>query len=385
MKIQNIKIFFIKKKYYNTHYPTPYFYKEGFVFIKLICENGLIGYGEPSPYIKKPSQLILIIEKIFKNFFKNKTIDLNYVYKLKNQNKENNFLFKAILPAFESAIFDIFAKAKKKSVSEILNEKNLRYLNFYASGGMISENQNYDLLIDEALKFKSNGYLGYKFRPKLPIVYLNHFDRIKNPPKINIKELESFSSRLRNKIGDKFKIMIDLGCRINTEKEASYLFKMFNEHNYYFVEEPFKRDFLTYKKLIKYKNSVKIAGGEHINSIIEFKNWRKKNYFDFYQPDTNLLLYKEMNIISKLVGPNKIILHNWCNKINFSSNANFAFSQNKKILLEKNIIPNPFDDIFTMKKNKIKNGKLTYKKDIGLGISIQIPKNKKYIIYEKKI
>ena len=152
MKIKSLKIFYIKKKHYKSQFPNPSFYKDGFVFIKLISDNNLEGFGEPSPYIDKPKVLISNIEKIFQRYFKNKSVNLDYTYILKSRSKNN--LINLILPAFEQAIFDIKAKIDKTNVSKVLNKKNLKYLQFYASGGMIYENQSYDYLFDEILKAK---------------------------------------------------------------------------------------------------------------------------------------------------------------------------------------------------------------------------------------
>ena len=53
-------------------------------------------------------------------------------------------------------------------------------------GGMIFENQSYDLLIDEVFfKAKEMGFKGYKFRPKTPLTNPNHFVRNLNPPEFN--------------------------------------------------------------------------------------------------------------------------------------------------------------------------------------------------------
>ena len=41
MKIKSLKIFYIKKKNYKSQFPNPSFYKDGFVFIKLISDNNL--------------------------------------------------------------------------------------------------------------------------------------------------------------------------------------------------------------------------------------------------------------------------------------------------------------------------------------------------------
>ena len=56
----------------------------------------------------------------------------------------------------------------------------------------------------------------------------------------------------------------------------------------------------------------------------------------------------------------------------------------KKILVEKNIIKNPYNSLFNVKNFLIKNGHVTYRNKIGLGIDFN-PKNKDFLIYEKKI
>ena len=61
------------------------------------------------------------------------------------------------------------------------------------------------------------------------------------------------------------------------------------------------------------------------------------------------------------------------------------FLKKKKILIEKNIIPNPFDRIFSNISTKINNGKFFFLDNYGFGIDDKILKNNNYDIYEKKI
>ena len=383
MRIKNINIYFIKEKNYESIYPRPTFYAQGFVFIKLTSEDNIVGFGEPSPYITGPENLVKIIEKIYLKYFKKKNLTIAYTERLKK--KSHNNLLNSLLPAFDQAIFEIFSKEKNMKVSKILSKKSLSNLDFYASGGMFFDGQNYEKLLNEAIKSKRDGYSGYKYRPLMPKNNLSHQQRMKNPPPMDIKAIEKFSSKLRSKLGVKFKIMIDLGCRCKNIKDTKYLFEIFKEHNYYFVEEPFKRNFNSYKLLNKINTKINIAGGEHINNIQQFYTWNKKGYFNFFQPDTNLMLFSEINLMIKTIGHEKIILHNWCNKINFLSNINFAFSLKKKVLIEKNIIPNPYDNFFNTAKQVVKNGKIDFKDTIGYGVSISNSKMQNLEIHEKKI
>ena len=80
MRIKNINIYFIKEKNYESIYPRPTFYAQGFVFIKLTSEDNIVGFGEPSPYITGPENLVKIIEKIYLKYFKKKKFN-NYLYR----------------------------------------------------------------------------------------------------------------------------------------------------------------------------------------------------------------------------------------------------------------------------------------------------------------
>ena len=124
--------------------------------------------------------------------------------------------------------------------------------------------------------------------------------------------------------------MVDIGCRIQNIKEASYIIEALEDLDFYFIEEPIQRKIETYKKLYRKKKKIKIAGGEHIFDFDLFKKFKKNDIFDFYQPDSNLLLFSELKKISNQLGKKKIIMHNWCNGVNFASNLSFAFSLKKK-------------------------------------------------------
>ena len=80
MRIKNINIYFIKEKKYESIYPRPTFYAQGFVFIKLTSEDNIVGFGEPSPYITSPKNLVKIIEKIYLKYFIKKKIN-NCLYR----------------------------------------------------------------------------------------------------------------------------------------------------------------------------------------------------------------------------------------------------------------------------------------------------------------
>ena len=67
----------------------------------------------------------------------------------------------------------------------------------------------------------------------------------------------------------------------------------------------------------------------------------------------------------------KIIFHNWCNLINFATNFNYILSSDRDIILEKNILQNPYEKCFINDSFKINNGVITKLKNCGYGIKIK--------------
>ena len=390
MNIISIETFIFKNKIIKSEYPLPSFFYDGFIFFKLNTDAGIYGLGEPNPYVGK---LLKIKHTLLKKIFpllKNKSIDnidLNLI-KNKQLKSDNLSLVNSCIAALSQSLDDIKGKKDKLPVFKLLREKKSnKKIKAYASGGMIFDNQDYNLLIDEALRYKDKKFVGWKFRPKSPNILLSHTQRIKNPPNFDIKKLVSFSQKLRLKVGSKFKLMLDLGCRCKNLNDAKYLVQALSELNFYFIEEPFKRDDTRYYNLKKIsKNNVNIAGGEFVSDLNKFNYLSKKKIFNIFQPDSNMLTYYEIKKISDLAFKNKIkiIPHNWCNVINQSANINYfsAFDQKEKII-EYNILRNPFEGSFINNSFKIIKGCVEHINHAGLGIDIDIKKLKKETIYEK--
>tara|TARA_A100001015_G_C14937904_1_gene691258 strand:- start:195 stop:1346 length:1152 start_codon:yes stop_codon:yes gene_type:complete len=383
MKLFKLNIFSVKnkKKIKNC---VPSFYNDGIVFFKITAVDGSFGLSEPSPYLGNPDFIVKKIEQFYIKYIKDKSIaDLNFLNLRKNV--KNNTLEYNLVPSFEQSIYDLKSKIAKKNISFFLNKNShKKKIKLYASGGMLFENESYDRLIDEAIRYKDLGYMGWKFRPKVPVANLSHQQRIKNPPDFDMTKLLFFCEKIRKKVGDSFNLMLDCGCRIKNIQKSTKLFDALNELNFLFVEEPFKRKLSNYLKFDKkYKTKI-IAGGENFNGYKSFLEFSKLNSVKYIQPDTNLLTFWDLSQIIKL--KKNISIHNWCNKINFSMNLNFALSvNNDDIILEHNIIKSPYNDLFE-ESYRIKNGHAYLKKGIfGLGRLNKNYKNFFLSIYEKEI
>ena len=269
--ITKCEIIFIKKNNYKSQNPYPTYFKEGFYVIKLYTSDGLDGLGEPSPYAGNFKKIIKNFKLIF-SYIKNKNIFDISVTKLQKKLETKNIFTSSCFAGFSQCIYDIKGKIKKKSISKLINNNDVKNkIKIYASGGMIYDYQSDELLIKEALFFKKKNFFGWKFRPPFPRNFGNHNKRMLQPPEINTKKLINISQKLRKILGTKFNLMLDLGCRCKSLKEFEYLSDGLSELNFFFIEEPFQRKLKLYKK-IKLKN-INISAGEHLFKNEDILNW----------------------------------------------------------------------------------------------------------------
>ena len=388
MLIKNITIYILRNKKNFKKIPLPNFYNKGFIFFKIETKEGVYGFGEPNPYLGSHGIIEKKIINLYIKYFKNKKINAINLNFLKKKIKGN--LEKSLISSFQQALFDIHGKYLGKSVSQLLskNDKSSSKLDLYASGGSIFENKSYDYLLDEAISFKEEGFVGWKFRPKMPLSNLSHQLRINKPPNFNIREVLSFSNKLRKSVGEKFHLMFDAGCRCKNIKEAKFLIEGLKDLNFLFIEEPIKRNLNKYISLKKeLDKKIDIGAGENFHDYYEFINWIKFDCIDILQPDSNLLLYDELYKIFKLTKKrNKsLIFHNWCNPINVCSNFSFISSLNQNLITEYNVVINDFYDQFNINCFKIRKGKANIIKAPGLGVDLKKNKNNNFLLYEKKV
>ena len=373
IKIIDIEVFYLKypisKK---LKYPVAHYVITGFIFFKIKTNIGVYGLGEPSPYGGNIKKTMEVFKKYFFPLVINKkinSVNVNFFKKF-NFFRKNEIFLRPIIAGIDQAIWDIKAKIKKKPLYQILSKvkRNNKSLKLYASGGMIFDNQNYDILINEALKYKSLGFYGYKFRPSISKKNQSHFLRNKYPPNFDIKKFLKFFYKIRKKTGDDFNLMVDFGCRIKKLREFKYISDCMFELNFLFMEEPMRRNIDLYKKL-KNNSKINIATGETISSIKKFTQW--KSACNIIQPDSNLISISDLLTLknnSKNYTQN-IIFHNWANPISMLSN----FHVSKALgcdLIEYNITHNPFSKKLLNNTIKINKGLFTHSSKSGLGIDL---------------
>ena len=379
--IEKLALYYIQSDLKNFSKPTPTFIKSGFYLIKLTLSDGSYSLGEPHPYSGNKRQFINVIKKIFK-FIKKK--ELNYLnlstIKKKRNLNINKLCMSSCLAAIDSSIQNIKNKSNINFKSKKIISPNL-----YASGGMIFEDQNTKLLVDEMLTCKKMKFKGWKFRPPSPRSFKNHNQRLKSPDFIDVKKLIKICELMRINAGKDFDLMLDVGCRCKNFKDAKYLLEGIYDLNFSFIEEPVKRNFQIYKRIKKIKNKPKIAFGEHFSTLKDINYVFSKKLLDIFQPDTNLLLQQELKTIVKKASKYdiEIIPHNWFNLVNFQSNLSFLdLLKKKNKSIEFNILKNPYNHLFINNAFFVNGSKISIKNKNYQGIEYDFKKFEKFKIYE---
>lgn len=354
---------------YQSDLPLPSFHKSGLYFLRLECSDGLVGYGEPSPYVTGERGLFEAFDSQEIRQFIGKTI----------HSLEESFLFSAkelsasqrsILSAISQAIYDVLSQKHGVPLWKFCNQNASGTINVYASGGMWYEDTDPTIVLEEAVRSKKLGFFGYKFRPSTPKISGDHFQRSLNPPKVNMPQTMELARTLRSKLGREFPLMIDFGCRLSVD-EALWILPRLQEINCTMIEEVVPRVAKDYAR-IKKSTNILLSGCESMSTIDEFLEWVDCDAIDIVQPDTNMInIFELIKLDSYLEsGPVKSILHNWTGGASFFYNAHLAIAMKTCSLLEYSTIHNPLKDLLGYKTIEPLNGVLDLRDTVGSGFSV---------------
>ncbi len=377
---------FESKKKINFKYPRPSYFNGSVILIKLIYDNEFFCLGEINTYSGNFTEIIKNLNLIFSNI-KNKNLYNENVFTVLKKLKKirNNSCFNSCIAGVSQAIIGVISQIQKKNVPNLILEKKVlpkKKVNAYASGGMVFEGQE-EILIKEAEYCKENNFFGFKFRPSYPKKFNHHNLRFIKPDFIEVKKFLKIAEKIRYKVGNKFKLMVDLGCRLKNVHDIKYFLDAQKELNFYFIEEPFPRKLYLYEKI---KNFRSIAAGEHLFDLDKSRKWLKCKKINYIQFDPNSLNLIDIFFLCKgIKTKDKIYIpHNWTTPINTSVGLNLLHVLDQEIsLIEKNLYLSPFESLFINNSYKFTKGRFILVNKIGFDIKFNLKNFNKFKI--KKI
>lgn len=184
-------------------------------------------------------------------------------------------------------------------------------------------------------------------------------------------------SYLRNQLGPKIKIMVDVGRYVNlSASRALELARSIAPYDIMWLEEPLPRDDFEGYCQLRVASPVPIAAGESFRGIKDFKRAVSTREVDLFQPDASKAggLSETKQIVDLIHSSNMDwVPHNWSTGINTAATAQLVASTPDGWLMEYKREPNPM--VTKLIKNsehvfRVRDGRLQVSSEPGLGINV---------------
>ena len=332
--------------------------------IEIHTECGVVGFGETYAGVycaELMESVVRYLEKyligldVDTRLIHNKIFSIPYVGR--------NGLLSSIGSGINIALYDIIGKKENKPVYKILNDSPNHDVMVYASNG--SSTYSVEEISDDVESVLDLGFDSYKMRigyQDLPI---------------DLRRVE----KAREKLGDKVLMIDSIMGTLNPpwtlgicEEVNSYL----EDYNPYWWEEPLHPTSVQDMGYLTHNTKMKIAGGEALNSKMEFESYEFHEAVNVIQPDvTNSGGFDECDDICRM-NFEEVALHVWGSGCAFLSNLHFALSNSKVKYLEVPMMKLDITDDIMETKIEIKDGRVEQPDVIGIGINITEDIKEKY-------
>ena len=352
-------------------FPTASFVDQGFCIVVITTASGLTGVGEASSNGGDPLEVVQEFEKRLAERLSG--MPTAQAWELAARANRLSGAGQAAMAAVSQAALDIMGKEAGLACWRLLGDREAEPgggIMAYASGGMLYDDQPPELLLEEAAKIQALGFSAWKFRPPIE-KGASHQQRTISPPRFDHRQLVRISRAIRDAVGNPFRLMVDLGCRVDSLDDASWICDALAELDFYMVEEPLPREPANYAALRKH-TSLAVAGGESLSSVAQFEPWIEGS-LDIVQPDANLagmaatrqvaLAAQERNL--------RYIPHNWANGIAHAANVHLAAASSANCpMIETSTVYNPLREALVNELLLPDKGVIQVPNTPGLGVTL---------------
>ena len=289
---------------------------------QIFTDQGIVGIGEGSPYegpdfIKEYTEGTIKPLLIGKNPF-----DVEFLTNRGNDSRRN----RAPWAGIDTACWDIIGKAKGMPVYKLLatEREPVDRIKIYASAGV--EHEWYDngeqFLIEEALRYKEEGYDAFKFRCGTSWQHSG----------MTFEKYFPILRRLREAVGPDFRLMHEgVGTQGGSlERLITDFAPVLEELGFYWFEEAFGGTNIEHIDLFVRLNealpTVMVSGGERFMERFETQIWLDRRALDIVQCDCNVAGITENWYISRMAHLRGIlsIPHSWHGGGTTMANAHFV-------------------------------------------------------------
>ena len=371
MKITEIKLFIanpgeenIDENFSNE---IKYFGKN-LIFVKLVTDNGIIGWGECYSQSDRDTQITAHVEKLkpyvidydpknIRNFIVGAYRDFS--------NKRPSMDFWCAVSGIEIAMWDILGKYYETPIYNLLGGKVRENIKVYANGWASS--LDHESLAQDATKIvQKRGFKALKFDP-----FTGPWEDW--PENEIIFEAVKRVATVREAVGPKIDILVEVHRRLSISK-AQIFSKEVEKYNPFWIEEPCISENINAIKEVKNCTKIPVVTGEALYSRNMFREVFEKNAADIINPDIcNTGGILELSLIASMAETFSIGVspHGW-NSTGIGASAALQASaiMNNFIIYEYMVHVEDYSKKITSNHPQVENSFIQLSKLPGLGTEI---------------
>lgn len=340
-------------------------WKTDSILIEVYTDQGIIGIGESSQY-GGPEVVKKFIEQNIKPVLVAKNpFDVEHLTAVWG---DSSFGEQVAWAGVDAALWDIIGKTKRLPVYKLLatDAKPDPHIRIYASGGVeYAWYKRPEDLIDEALRYKEEGYTAFKFR----------IGTEWKKSGMTIKKYIPYLVKMREAVGPNFGLIQEVNMRWTLE-QALEICPVLEELKFLWLEEPIPRTaekaLEGYARINQALPTVMVSGGETMVTRFEFKPWIDKDAYDIVQPDVNTTGLTEAWHIARMAHLKKKYCcpHNWHGGLTTMGNAHLVAAIPNRLVLELNQTFNPLKEEIFKEPLVVKKGYMDLPEKPGFGVEV---------------
>ncbi len=334
--------------------------------IEVLTDQGIVGIGEGSPY-SDPEKIKEYIDRwVTPYVIGQNPFDVDF---FTAGGPHQDYLARAAYAGINNACWDIIGKVKEKPVYQLLAQDfdPPQRMKIYASGGVNHRwyDNGAEELIEEALRYKEQGYDAFKFRNGTSWEHSN----------MTLDQYIPILRKLREAVGPDYKLMLEKHPH-SFEDIVNRLAPVLEELQFYWYEEPMNQweegsveRHLAIKEAMP---SVMISGGERFTNRFQLQQWINTGAYEIIQSDCNFTGISEgwhiahtASLYGRLQCP-----HNWHGGLTTMANLHFVAGVPNGHMCELNQTYNPLKEEIFKEPLVVKNGYMDLPNKPGFGVEI---------------
>lgn len=365
--------------------PPPHYGGRYFIFVKLVSNDGIIGYGEAYNATFDPHVTASMIEDVAQRYLIGS--DPHQLEKFFRQCYSSGFSQRPDISmmgcysALEIACWDIIGKAANKPVHQMLggklHEKLRSYTYLYADGNSVypdetGETKNVyndpELAAKAALKCLGEGFDAIKFDPAGPYtIYDGHM-----PRQSDIELSAKMCAAVREAVGTKADILFGTHGQF-TAGGAIRMAKAIEAYDPLWFEEPVPPDQPEMMAEVARATSIPVATGERLTTRFEFGRVIENRAASILQPDLGRSggIWETKKIAAHAETYHlQIAPHCYCGPIAAAANIQLAASLPNFLILEAIKTFDGFHEKLLEQKIAWQDGFVIPSDEPGLGVEL---------------